>query len=122
MPLAFPGMIEQGWCRVIGVAMLPPCDSPAYAYNVAKASRACALHLARDEAWRGGVTVNIVSPGPVPKIEGLKQAIDQCDHGLEWRSRKTTSPQDIAEGVAFLCSEVGRFVLGCELPYLFNGL
>ena len=37
-----------------------------------------------------------------------------------WAERNDVSPQDIAEGVAFLCSEAGRFVSGCELPYLFN--
>jgi len=66
---------------LIGIAMLPPYNSPAYAYNAAKAARAHALLLARDEAWRNGVTVNIVGPGPVPEIESLAWAIEQCDHG-----------------------------------------
>jgi NAD(P)-dependent dehydrogenase (short-subunit alcohol dehydrogenase family) len=119
MPLVLPGMYERGWGRLIGIAMLPPYNSPAYAYNVAKAARAQALLLARDEAWRNGVTVNVVSPGPVPEIESLARAIEQCDHGPAWLERATTSPQDIAEGVAFLCSEAGRFISGCEVPYLF---
>ena len=121
MPLVLPGMYERGWGRLVGIAMLPPYNSPAYAYNVAKAARAQALLLARDEAWRNGVTVNVVGPGPVPEIESLDQAIEQCDHGPAWQERATTSPQDVAEGVAFLCSEAGRFISGCELPYLFRG-
>jgi len=121
MPLVLPGMVERGWGRLLGIAMLPPYDSPAYAYNAAKAARAQALLLARDEAWRSGVTVNVVGPGPVPEIESLEQAIDQCDHGPAWLERATASPQDVAEGVAFLCSEAGRFISGCELPYLFRG-
>jgi 3-oxoacyl-[acyl-carrier protein] reductase len=121
MGLVLPGMYERRWGRLIGIAMLPPYDSPAYAYNVAKAARAHALRLARDEAWRNGVTVNIVGPGPVPEIESLAQAIEQCDHGPAWLERATTSPQDVAEGVAFLCSGAGRFISGCELPYLFRG-
>jgi NAD(P)-dependent dehydrogenase (short-subunit alcohol dehydrogenase family) len=121
MPLVLPGMYERGWGRLVGIAMLPPYNSPAYAYNVAKAARAQALLLARDRAWRNGVTVNVVGPGPVPEIESLDQAIEQCDHGPAWQERGTTSPQDVAEGVAFLCSEAGRFISGCELPYLFRG-
>jgi NAD(P)-dependent dehydrogenase (short-subunit alcohol dehydrogenase family) len=121
MPLVLPGMVERGWGRLIGIAMLPPYNSPAYAYNAAKAARAQALLLARDEAWRHGVTVNVVSPGPVPEIESLAQAVEQCDHGPAWLERATASPQDVAEGVAFLCSEAGRFISGCEFPYLFRG-
>lgn len=121
MGLVLPGMYDRGWGRLIAIAMLSPYNSPAYAYNAAKAARAQALLLARDEAWRHGVTVNVVGPGPVPEIESLDQAIEQCDHGPAWLERATTSPQDIAEGVAFLCSEAGRFISGCELPYLFRG-
>jgi 3-oxoacyl-[acyl-carrier protein] reductase len=121
MPLVLPSMYERQWGRLIGIAMLPPYNSPAYAYNVAKAARAQALLLARDEAWCNGVTVNVVGPGPVLEIESLELAIEQCDHGPAWLERVTTSPQDIAEGVAFLCSEAGRFISGCELPYLFRG-
>jgi NAD(P)-dependent dehydrogenase (short-subunit alcohol dehydrogenase family) len=79
------------------------------------------LLLARDEVWRNGVTVNVVGPGPVSEVESLAQAIEQCDHGPAWLERATTSPQDVAERVAFLCSEAGRFISGCELPYLFRG-
>lgn len=121
MPLVLPGMYEQKWGRLIAITMLPPYSSPAYAYNASKAARAHALLLVRDEAWRNGVTVNVIGPGPVPEIEHLEQAIEQCDHGSAWQRRATTSPQDIAEGVAFLCSETGRFISGCELPYLFRG-
>ena len=121
MPLVLPGMYERNWGRLIGLAQArPPHASPAYAYNVGKAARADALLLAGREAWQHGVTVNVVAPGPVARIEDLAQAAEQCDHGEAWRNRATTSPQDIAEGVAFLCSDAGRFVSGCELPYLFR--
>ena len=121
MPLVLPGMYERKWGRLIAIAMLSPYNSPAYAYNAAKAARAHALLLARDEAWRNGVTVNVIGPGPVREIESLEKAIEQCNHGPAWQGRATTSPQDVAEGVAFLCSEAGRFISGCELPYLFRG-
>jgi 3-oxoacyl-[acyl-carrier protein] reductase len=121
MPLVLPGMYERQWGRLIGIAMLPPYNSPAYTYNAAKAARAQTLLQARDQAWGSGVTVNVIGPGPVPEIESLTQAVEQCDHGPAWLERATTSPQDIAEGVAFLCSEAGRFISGCELPYLFRG-
>jgi 3-oxoacyl-[acyl-carrier protein] reductase len=116
MPLVLPGMYERRWGRLIAVALEPPYNSPAYAYNVAKAARASALLIARDAAWAQGVTVNAIGPGPIPAIESLELAIEQCEHGPAWRSRATASPQDIAESVAFLCSEAGNYISGAILP------
>ncbi len=120
MPLVLPEMYKHKWGRVIGISLLPPYESPAYSYNVGKAARTYAMLKARDEAWRNGVTVNIISPGPAAAIESLDEAVEQCDHGPAWHKRTNTSPQDIAEGVAFLCSEAGRFITGCTLPFLFH--
>ena len=121
MPLVLPGMYERQWGRVVAIALTPPYNSPAYAYNVAKAARAQALAIARDAAWTQGVTLNTIGPGPVPEIATLDEAVEQCDHGPAWERRGTTSPQDIAEGVAFLCSESGRFISGAVLPYMYRG-
>ena len=118
MPMVLPGMFERKWGRVIAIALCPPYDSPAYAYNVAKAARAHALLLARDSAWKKGVTVNVIGPGPVPEIKGLDGAIEQSQHGTAWQTRPTTSPQDIAETVAFLCSASGDFITGAVIPFL----
>ncbi len=120
MPLVLPEMYKHKWGRVIGISLLPPYESPAYSYNVGKAARTYAMLKASDEAWRNGVTVNIISPGPAAAIESLDEAVEQCDHGPAWQKRTNTSPQDIAEGVAFLCSEAGRFITGCTLPFLFH--
>jgi len=54
----------------------------------------------------------------VPEIQSLALAIEQCEHGPAWHNRATTSPQDIAEGVAFLCSEAANFISGAVLPYM----
>ena len=83
-----------------------------------KAARTQAMLLARDEAWRHGVTLNVIAPGPVPGIGSLEEAVEQCRGGPAWPGREAASPQDMAEGVAFLCSEAGRFVSGCVLTYM----
>jgi len=119
MPMVLPEMYKRKWGRVIGISLLPPYDSPAYSYNVGKAARTHAMLQGRDQTWRNGVTVNIISPGPAAAIGTLNEAIEQCDHGPAWQKRSNTSPQDIAESVAFLCSDAGRFITGCELPFLF---
>jgi NAD(P)-dependent dehydrogenase (short-subunit alcohol dehydrogenase family) len=120
LPLVLPGMYERGWGRIVGIAMHPALVSPAYAYNVGKAARVQAMLLAQEQAWRKGVTINVVAPGPVSAIDRLENAVNQCNHGEAWQKRSNISPQDIAEGVAFLCSEAGRFVSGSILPYRFR--
>ena len=120
MPLVLPGMYERKWGRVITIALASPYNSPAYAYNVGKAARAHAMLIARDTTWENGVTVNTIGPGPVPQIEGLEQAVEQCAHGPAWQDRGTASPQDMAEGVLFLCSEAGSFISGATLPYMYR--
>lgn len=74
---------------------------------------------AADEAWTMGITVNVIAPGPVGPFSDLRTAAAFCGHGKEWTERKSVTPQDIAEGVAFLCSEEARYLSGCVLPYLF---
>lgn len=120
MPLVLTQMYERKWGRIIGISLLPPYESPAYFYNVGKAARTHAMLQMRDQAWRNDVTVNVIAPGPVPAIESLSEAVEQCEHGPAWQKRSNTSPQDIAESVAFLCSDAGRFVAGCVLPFLFH--
>jgi 3-oxoacyl-[acyl-carrier protein] reductase len=120
MPLLLPGMIAREWGRLVGLALHPRHPSPAYAYNVGKAARTDALLLAAEQAWPHGVTVNVVAPGPVRAVASLEQAVELCDHGAAWQGRANVTPQDVAEGVAFLCSEAGRFVTGCVLPYRFH--
>ena len=88
--------------------------------GVGQACPTYGLLAIRPAAWKHGVTVNIIAPGPIGEIETLAQAIEQCDHGAAWMGRGATSPQDAADGVAFLCSDAGRFISGCELPYLFR--
>jgi len=121
LPLVLPGMYERKWGRLIGIGMHPHKLSPAYAYNLGKAARLQALLLASEQAWPHGITINILAPGPVSAIETLEEAVEHCEHGAQWQARANISPQDIAEGVAFLCSDAGKFITGCVMPYVFCG-
>jgi NAD(P)-dependent dehydrogenase (short-subunit alcohol dehydrogenase family) len=113
------GAAGSGMGRSIGIAMHPGKLSPAYAYNLGKAARVQALLLAAEPAWQHQVTINAIAPGPVAGINSLDEAIELSELGPAWHSRLNISPQDPAEGVAFLCSEAGRFITGCVLPYVF---
>jgi NAD(P)-dependent dehydrogenase (short-subunit alcohol dehydrogenase family) len=120
LPLVLPGMYERRWGRVIAISLCAAGNSPAYAYNVAKAARTEALLLARDSTVGHDVTLNVIGPGPVPAIESLAEAVEQCAHGPAWGNRTTASAQDIAEGVAFLCSESANFISGTVLSYTYR--
>jgi NAD(P)-dependent dehydrogenase (short-subunit alcohol dehydrogenase family) len=113
-------MYQRQWGRLIGLATHPGKLSPAYAYNAGKAARTHALLLAQDQAWANGVTINVIAPGPVAGISTLENAIEQSQQGIAWQQRTDVSPQDIAEGIAFLCSDSGRYITGCVLPYSFQ--
>ena len=95
-------------------------ESPSYAYDAAKAARTAAALRAKNPLWKMGVTINVIAPGPVDKIGTLGQAIDLCDHGPAWAQRTNATGQDIAEGVAFLCSGEAQFVSGSQLGYLWR--
>lgn len=119
MPLVLPGMYERKWGRIVGLSLLSTTPSPAYAYNSGKAARTNALLLAQNDAWKNGVTINVIAPGPVKEVSSLEDAVELCEHGSKWQKRKNTTPQDIAEGVTMLCSDSGKFISGCVLPYMF---
>ena len=121
LPKILPGMYERKWGRIIGIVTHPVKLSPAYAYNLGKMARMQALLLAQDQAWwEHGITVNAIAPGPVAGLDSLASAIKHVQHESVWQTRTNVTPQDIAEGVAFLCSEAGQYITGCVLPYLFH--
>ncbi len=121
LPLLLPRMYQQKWGRIIAIGMNPNLPSPAYAYNIAKAARQEVILQAHRSAWAQGVTLNVVAPGPVADGGSLADAIAQSQHDAAWQTRPTTSAQDVAESIAFLCSEAGRFITGAVIPFQFSG-
>jgi NAD(P)-dependent dehydrogenase (short-subunit alcohol dehydrogenase family) len=113
-----PGMIERGWGRIIGVSSLASLvglhGAPGYA-----ASKAAMNGLTRTialEAYRYGVTANVVCPGPIalpgvssdPKIAA--RFLSRLPGG------KFGEAQDVAAAITYLASDAGKFINGIELP------
>lgn len=115
MTRALPEMYENHWGRFVAVTLSPPFDTESYAYNVAKAARVAAMKSARPEAWQHGVTFNCVGPGAIAEVGSFEEAVELCEHGDAWTQRTAMTPQDVAEAVAFLCSEQARFINGSEI-------
>ncbi len=116
LPYALAEMQKEKQGRIIGIASNLTIPSPSYSYNAAKAARTETLKQAVSAAWKAGVTVNIIAPGPVDAFQSLEEADAALRAG---RVHGKVTPQDIAEGVAFLCSDAGRYITGCVLPYMF---
>jgi NAD(P)-dependent dehydrogenase (short-subunit alcohol dehydrogenase family) len=121
VPLVLPSMSQRRWGRIVAITMNPRLPSPSHSYNVAKSARARAVLSMADFAWKHGITVNVVAPGPVEALGELSEAVQYARRGARNSGRQKVGPQDIAEGVAFLCSENGRYVTGTELTYSFDG-
>ena len=88
----------------------------------ASAAKAGVLSLTRSLAieWGGyGVRVNNVLPGPISGTEGLKRLYEE--RGIAEREKDRMAlgdfglTDDIANACAFLASEGGAFITGCDL-------
>ena len=127
MRAAIPGMKKRGWGRVVNIAsahslVASPFKS-AYVtakHGVAGMSKAVALEVARD-----GITVNCVSPGYVltplvagqipdtAKARGITEEEVKRDVLLAAQPTKQfVEIADVAEMVAFLCSDAAKGVTG----------
>jgi acetoacetyl-CoA reductase len=114
----FPGMVERGWGRIVNIGSI---NGQAGQYGqVNYAAAKSGIHgftkaLAQEGAKKG-VTVNAIAPGyidtdmvaavPAPVLEKIvaKIPVGRLGHADE-----------IARGVAFLCSEDAGFVTGSTM-------
>lgn len=112
---ALPGMIEQGWGRLVfttSVAGLSGWPFQA-AYASSKAGLIGLMKTIARETARFGVTANAVAPGYVPSAmsaEGGQRA--RAAIIANTPMRRAGTPAEIAAAVAFLCSDGASFLTG----------
>lgn len=115
-PAAIAAMSATGG-RIVGIGTNERLPSPSYAYNTAKRARTAALLGLAGACWKHRITVNVVAPGPVEPLGAIGEAMAMtADFSA---TGPAVSPQDIAEIVAFLCSDKGRYVTGNEIGTQF---
>ena len=114
---ALPEMRRRRWGRIVNLGMERSEEfmEPPYDYTVGKIARHGLTRILSEVEMPRGITINAVAPGYIPTFT-FAQALEAIRHGRVWRSRTHGTPQDVAELVAWLCTDEARFVKGAIIP------
>ncbi|MNV62353.1 3-oxoacyl-[acyl-carrier-protein] reductase FabG [compost metagenome] len=119
MQYALAHMRAQGWGRIVNISSISGlrAGTGRLAYGTSKAGLIAMTSQFAIEAAAWGVTVNSIAPGPVDTPLAL------ANHSTETRStyvdmvpmRRYGAPDEIADGIVFLCSEQASYITGQTL-------
>jgi 3-oxoacyl-[acyl-carrier protein] reductase len=107
-----PGMIEEGYGRIVMVSSVTGSlvsNPGSAAYSAAKAGMDGLMRALALETARKGITVNSVAPGWVATGSQTKTEVVAGRHTPIGRSG---TPEEVAELIAFLCSERSSYITG----------
>ncbi len=122
-----PGMVERGYGRVVCLASDAARIGQARLsyYAAAKAGVIALIKSVAQEVGRGGVTLNVVSPGATnTPLRINREESMRAQMGEEKYARRVKSvlklyptgrigePEDIASSIAFLCSDEASWITG----------
>jgi 3-oxoacyl-[acyl-carrier protein] reductase len=109
-------MLANKYGKIINIASIGAKKGVAHAatYNAAKAGIVGFSHSIAVELGPSGINVNCIAPGlgltnfggGAPPPDLLKAALERVP------TRRTTTPQDVANAVAFLASDVSSDIVG----------
>jgi 3-oxoacyl-[acyl-carrier protein] reductase len=107
-----PGMIERQYGRIVNVSSAtgPVVSNPASApYSAAKAGMLGMSRSLAIEVGQQGITVNCVAPG---WISSGSQLPEEAIGGFHSPMRRSGTPDEVADLIAFLASDESRYITG----------
>jgi len=111
-------MCERGWGRVVNISSVNGVRGQfgQTNYSAAKAGILGFTKALAQEVIRKGVTVNAVSPGYVETemVAAIREDVKQ-QIVAQIPAGRLGRPEEIAETVAYLCSEQAAYVTGANL-------
>jgi len=114
----WPHMKEGGWGRIVNMASVAGTlgGFGQASYSTTKAGILGLTKTLAMEGGRHGITANAIVPGIIG-TEAFHMANAEMNERIANRTvfKRPGEPQDIANAIAFLCSDLASYVTGIEL-------
>jgi 3-oxoacyl-[acyl-carrier protein] reductase len=121
---AWPHMRERQWGRIVNMASVAGTlgGFGQASYSTTKAGLLGLTKTLAMEGGRHGITCNAIVPGIIG-TEAFHMASAAMNERIASRTvfKRPGEPQDIANAIAFLCSDLAAYITGVEL-YVSGGI
>jgi 3-oxoacyl-[acyl-carrier protein] reductase len=121
---AWPHMKERGWGRIVNMASVAGTlgGFGQASYSTTKSGILGLTKTLAMEGARHGITCNAIVPGIIG-TEAFHLANAAMNERIASRTvfKRPGEPQDIANAIAFLCSDLAAYITGIEL-YVSGGI